>query len=329
MSLPQQIGHIEVRTEQSIDIQRHTHQKEQDIRIISLSPDILHLRDVLYKLIEEPFKVLKTRNYLFCHTVEKLTPFQVVLAGQKIGADRELSAQAKGPYWSAYRQLDPLIRALENLMTKSVKSFFNKLKEIKDGNKGDDEAPNTKQRKGGGASKKSSKIASSEGFVTLFREAQQVMSAPGGEAHPKMVVLLEALVEHFKQAEDRGEDTKAMVFCSHRDMVEELVEFINQKRPMLRAQRFVGQGDDSKGRKGFKQKEQMAVSKTTSHSVTCHTNRRIQAIDAFKQGIFNILVATSIGEEGLDIGEVDVIYCYDAQKSPIRMVRLVVVLSSQ
>lgn len=31
-------------------------------------------------------------------------------------------------------------------------------------------------------------------------------------------------------------------------------------------------------------------------------------------------MATSIGEEGLDIGEVDVIFCYDAPKSPIRMV---------
>ena len=33
-----------------------------------------------------------------------------------------------------------------------------------------------------------------------------------------------------------------------------------------------------------------------------------------------MLVSTSIGEEGLDIGEVDVIVCYDAQKTPIRMV---------
>lgn len=47
-----------------------------------------------------------------------------------------------------------------------------------------------------------------------------------------------------------------------------------------------------------------------------------QVISAFKKGIYNVLVATSIGEEGLDIGEVDVIYCYDAQKSPIRMVSL-------
>jgi ERCC4-related helicase len=34
-----------------------------------------------------------------------------------------------------------------------------------------------------------------------------------------------------------------------------------------------------------------------------------------------VLVATSIGEEGLDIGEIDLIICYDSQSSPIRMVR--------
>lgn len=44
-------------------------------------------------------------------------------------------------------------------------------------------------------------------------------------------------------------------------------------------------------------------------------------IGKFKAGHFNVLVSTSIGEEGLDIGEVDLIVCYDAQKAPIRMVR--------
>ena len=45
-----------------------------------------------------------------------------------------------------------------------------------------------------------------------------------------------------------------------------------------------------------------------------------KVIRKFKNGDFNVLVSTSIGEEGLDIGEVDMIVCYDAQKAPIRMV---------
>ena len=41
----------------------------------------------------------------------------------------------------------------------------------------------------------------------------------------------------------------------------------------------------------------------------------------FRLGGYNVLVATSIGEEGLDIGSVDLIICFDALKSPIRLVQ--------
>lgn len=47
----------------------------------------------------------------------------------------------------------------------------------------------------------------------------------------------------------------------------------------------------------------------------------LKVIQRFKNNEFNVLVATSIGEEGLDIGEVDLAVCYDTQKTPIRMVR--------
>ena len=54
------------------------------------------------------------------------------------------------------------------------------------------------------------------------------------------------------------------------------------------------------GKKGLTQKEQ------------------IEVVRRFKEGGFNTLVATCVGEEGLDIGEVDLIVCYDVSKSPIR-----------
>lgn len=41
----------------------------------------------------------------------------------------------------------------------------------------------------------------------------------------------------------------------------------------------------------------------------------------FKSGDFNILIATSVAEEGLDIGEVDLIICLEANKSPIKFVQ--------
>ena len=63
---------------------------------------------------------------------------------------------------------------------------------------------------------------------------------------------------------------------------------------------FVGQSGGTSGKKGLTQKEQ------------------IEVVRRFKEGGFNTLVATCVGEEGLDIGEVDLIVCYDVSKSPIR-----------
>ena len=57
------------------------------------------------------------------------------------------------------------------------------------------------------------------------------------------------------------------------------------------------------GKKGLSQKEQIAV------------------VRKFRDGGYNTLVATCVGEEGLDIGEVDLIVCYDVSKSPIRLVQ--------
>ncbi len=44
-------------------------------------------------------------------------------------------------------------------------------------------------------------------------------------------------------------------------------------------------------------------------------------IRQFRNGGYNTLVATCVGEEGLDIGEVDLIVCFDASASPIRLVQ--------
>ena len=41
----------------------------------------------------------------------------------------------------------------------------------------------------------------------------------------------------------------------------------------------------------------------------------------FRSGAFNVIVATSIGEEGLDIMEVDLVISFDANISPLRMIQ--------
>lgn len=51
------------------------------------------------------------------------------------------------------------------------------------------------------------------------------------------------------------------------------------------------------------------------------SNLSKQVMSRFKSGEFNVLIATSVAEEGLDIGEVDLIICLEANKSPIKFVQ--------
>ena len=76
------------------------------------------------------------------------------------------------------------------------------------------------------------------------------------------------------------------------------LEKISDAKPV----RFVGQGS-REGDKGMTQKQQKEI------------------LNRFRDGEFNILVATSVGEEGLDIPSTDVVIFYEPVSSAIRLIQ--------
>ena len=117
-----------------------------------------------------------------------------------------------------------------------------------------------------------------------------------------MEKMIEILIEHFNKFEKAETETKVIIFSEYRDCVTELVACLAPLKPKVRPMSFVGQAG-SNGKKGLNQKEQ------------------IEVVRRFKSGGYNTLVATCVAEEGLDIGEVDLIVLYDVAKSPIRLVQ--------
>ncbi|XP_044745496.1 Fanconi anemia group M protein homolog [Coccinella septempunctata] len=114
--------------------------------------------------------------------------------------------------------------------------------------------------------------------------------------HPKFYRLRDILISHFNNS---GDESKVIVFFEYRDSVKEAFLILLQARPIIRPEMFVGQKSGM-----VTQKMQLRVIKT------------------FRDGDCNTLLSTSIGEEGLDVGEVDLIICFDiSNKSPIRMVQ--------
>lgn len=130
--------------------------------------------------------------------------------------------------------------------------------------------------------------------------------------NPKLTKLREILVEHFERARACGTSSRAIVFSQFRDSVSEIVSILKSSEPLIRPRHFIGQG------KGSSKAEGSAAQLKGMKQAEQH-----QVIREFRNDVHNVLVCTCIGEEGLDIGEVDLIVNFDTLRNPIRMIQRV------
>jgi Fanconi anemia group M protein len=114
--------------------------------------------------------------------------------------------------------------------------------------------------------------------------------------HTKVNALLTVLMAHFAEKKD----DRVLVFANIRTTAEVLVERLKERG--YRAALFVGKAE-GKGGPRMTQEEQMRV------------------LRDFREGVYNILVATSIGEEGLDIPECGLVVFYEPAVSGIRYIQ--------
>lgn len=129
--------------------------------------------------------------------------------------------------------------------------------------------------------------------MTLLIERLQPMA----EIHPKVSMVRRLVVEQL----ERQPDSRVMVFATFRDTGMELVTAL-QDVDGVRAERFVGQAKRD-GDEGLSQKEQLEV------------------LERFRDGRSNVLVATSVGEEGLDVPAADRVILYEPVGSEIRTIQ--------
>jgi Fanconi anemia group M protein len=125
--------------------------------------------------------------------------------------------------------------------------------------------------------------ANFRGAYELARGAEM-----SGIEHPKVVKLKEILA---------GVEGKILIFTSYRDSVEVLHSTLTESG--FSAGYLIGKS----GEKGLKQKAQ------------------VDAVEKFRDGEYKILVATQVGEEGLDISECNLVVFYDNVPSAIRFVQ--------
>ncbi len=117
-----------------------------------------------------------------------------------------------------------------------------------------------------------------------------------GIEHPKIKALVDFIEGEIKS----DPKTKLIVFTQFRDSASKLHDEISNIKGVL-SEIFVGQA--KKGSTGLTQKKQ------------------IELLDMFRDGMFNVLIATSVAEEGLDIPKVDTVVFYEPIPSSIRHIQ--------
>ncbi|CAO2148005.1 unnamed protein product [Urochloa humidicola] len=133
-----------------------------------------------------------------------------------------------------------------------------------------------------------------------MKEKMQLVSSQGST--PKIHELIKQVDNYL--SENDSKDSRIIIFSHFRGSVNEIycaLQNFGDKR--IRPVKFIGQSSAGKQLKGQTQKTQQAI------------------LQKFRNGVYNVLVATSIGEEGLDIVEVDLVICFDANVSPLRMIQ--------
>jgi Fanconi anemia group M protein len=117
-----------------------------------------------------------------------------------------------------------------------------------------------------------------------------------GIEHPKLQLLADILKKELKN----NKDSKIIVFTQFRDTVDRIFEKCGEDG--INAVKFFGQASKV-GEKGLTQKKQKEV------------------IKAFKMGVYDVLISTSVAEEGIDIPAVDLVILYEPVPSEIRMIQ--------
>jgi ERCC4-related helicase len=143
-----------------------------------------------------------------------------------------------------------------------------------------------------GGSKASQRLAQDPYFIRLHERC----SSWKCELHPKMDLIGD--ITRTQLEESPG--SRIIIFATYRDTVQQIVDFLTDRG--IRCERFVGQASKD-SEKGLSQKKQL------------------EALRKFREGEFRVLVATSVGEEGLDVPSTDMVIFYEAVPSEIRSIQ--------
>ncbi len=277
------IEDIEVRSDDDPDVKPYVQEVVMDWVKVDLPQSFIEIQKLISHFLNERLQKLKDWGILHRSDVKYVNKGDLIsLQGQIRG--RIASGEQDTVLWNSISVLAEIMKmqhALELVETQGIAPLYLYLTRL------DDEGTRTKVR----AVKN---IVKDLSFRSALCKAEKLFSEK--VQHPKMHELCRIVAQELGQEGSK----KVIVFNNYRDNAAEIEKALNAL-PGIKAKLFVGQ--QKKGGTGLSQKQQKRI------------------IEQFSALEYNALVATSVGEEGLDIPSVDLVIFYEPIPSAIRHIQ--------
>lgn len=293
------IENLEYRNEDDPDVKPYVNPIQVKWEWFSLPEEYHYIASTLRSMLHEKLRWLIQRGILRRKSLEWVFKRDLISLGEELQYTIELTMEEqRAPlYIALMNQSSALtlmycLELIESQGSFSLKAFLDRIEQEEN-------------------EKTHSALLKQPGIMEI-RAILQNMTNEG----PKIQYLLQLMkhsrdysqnrVSHSDKSEanynnkDNNQKSKILIFTQYRDTAKHIVEILSRNK--ISCSRFVGQanrmGDD-----GMTQEKQAEV------------------LESFREGDFQVLVATSIAEEGLDIPEVDLVVFYEPIPSEIRYIQ--------
>ena len=287
------IQNIVVKTEDDADVKPYFNPVEIEWVRVKMSSELEKIKTYIDKALKVRLKGLKNMGIIKTVSVGKL---DILKARGRVQNEIARNANPDKELFQAISILSAVINiqhSQELIETQGVQTFNKYVARLR---------------------KKQTKAAKSlmwdDNFgraVKLARDAEK-----HGWEHPKLREVTKILKKELSTSDGQTKlqssrysksdesSSKIMVFTQYRDTL----EMIHQKleKEGIKSVKFYGQAAKD-GEKGLTQKEQKAI------------------IKSFKMGEYDVLLSTSVAEEGIDIPAVDLVVLYEPVPSEVRMIQ--------
>jgi ERCC4-related helicase len=277
------IRNIEIRTKYDFDVKPYVHDLEITWKEVELPNDFAYTIQLLRRALSERLKILKNLEFIETSSINLINRKHLLDAQKKIQEEIRSNVNPSKMLFKA-----------ASIQSEAIKINY-ALELIQ--TQGVNALRNYFQRIGQealskGGSKASRAITADKDIIESIAYIKSL-----NIEHPKVHEIAKIVEQQLISKPD----SKIIVFTHYRDTsayISNILENVKKAKPA----RFIGQAMKN-GDKGLTQKEQSRI------------------INSFKEGQYNVLIATSVAEEGLDIPSTDLVVFYEPIPSEIRAIQ--------